>query len=100
MRLTFDNICKYLQSKGIRCTFNSRMIKVYTNYYHLGSFWAVQGQCIFKGSVPMEFQNTQSHLHELLDLFECDTVALIEDDYIEYICKIKAIKPIQETLDE
>lgn len=95
-RLTFNNIHNYLQSKGIRCTLNPHGIKVYTDYCYLGSFWAVHGQCIFKGSASIEFQNTQYRMHELLDLFECDTVAITEGNSIKYICKIKAINPVQE----
>lgn len=101
-RLTFDNIYQCLQSKGIRCTFSALGVKAFTNYYHLGSFRAVHGQCIFVGNVPVNFQNTRTHMHELLNLFECDKVAFTNDDdnYIHYICKIKAIKPTQETSDE
>ena len=93
-KLTFANIEKYLQSKGIRCTRFPRGIKIYTTYHRIGAFLAVQGQCIFRGSISIDFSSTpQSRFHEILDLFECDTVALVENDYIEYISRIRAIKP-------
>ena len=94
IRLTFDNIEKYLRSKGIRCTRFPRGIKVYAIYHRIGAFLDVQGQCIFRGSIPIDFYSTpQSRFHELLDLFECDTIALVENGYIEYTSRIKAIKP-------
>ena len=94
IRLTFDNIEEYLQSKGIRCTRFPRGIKVYASYHHMGSFLAVCGKCIFRGHTHVDFPSTpQSRFHELLDLFECDTIALVENGYIEYTSRIKAIKP-------
>lgn len=95
-RLTFDNIYQHLQSKGIKCTRFPNGIRVYATYHHIGSFMAVCGKCIFRGSIPVDSPSTQSHLRNLLNLFECDTLALNADDFIDYISSIKAIKPAQE----
>lgn len=98
IKLTFDNICKCLQYHGVRCYHIPAGIKVYSQYSHLGTFLARSGRCVFTGSVHINFKDTQSCMHELLNLFECDKVAFVaDDDYIEYRCHIKAIK---EVLDE
>lgn len=101
-RLTFNNIYKCLQSKGIRCTSTvSGGVKVYSEYYFLGTFTNAQGQCIFRGDIFVNYALTQHYLHKILNLFDCDKIAYTnyDDDYVHYICKIKAIKP-QETSDE
>lgn len=103
VRLTFDNIYKYLQSKGIRCTPTvSGGVKVYSEYYFLGVFTNAQGQCVFRGDICVNYTLTQYYLHQVLNLFECDKVAYTnyDDDYVHYICRIKAIKSTQETSDE
>lgn len=95
-KLTFDNIYQHLQAKGIKCIRFPSGIKVY-DVYRIGSFMAVCGKCIFRGNIPADSPSIQSHLRNLLSLFECDTIALIgETNYIEYISSIKAIKSVQE----
>lgn len=101
-RLTFNNIYKCLQSNGIRCTPTvSGGVKVYSEYYFLGTFTSSQGQCVFRGDICVNYALTQHYLHRILNLFECDKVAYTnyDDDYVHYICRIKAIKP-QETVNE
>lgn len=103
VRLTFDNIYKYLQSKGIRCTPTVLGgVKIYSEYYFLGVFTNAQGQCVFRGDICVNYTLTQYYLHQVLNLFECDKVAYTnyDDDYVHYICRIKAIKSTQETSDE
>lgn len=96
-RLTFDSIYRCLQSNGIRCYHMPAGIKVYSQYYHLGTFRAMGGQCIFTGNVPKNFELTQYYLHKILNLFKYNKVAYLTDDVVEYICHIKGIK---ETSDE
>lgn len=100
-KLTFSNIYQYLQSKGIKCTLTTSGVKVYSEYSFLGMLKAVQGQCIFKGDIPINCILTQYYLHTILNLFKCDKVAFTDyDDYVHYICRIEAIKPTQETVNE
>ena len=93
-KLTFDSIYQHLQSKGIKCTLSTLGVKIYSNYTYIGVFRAVQGQCIFKGDTFISFNNTQHRIRKILDLFECDRIALEMDCYIYYYAKIKAIKEV------
>lgn len=95
-KLTFDNIYQHLQSKGIKCTIGTLGVKVYINHACIGVFRAVHNKCVFRGDTFIGFNNTQHRIRKILDLFECDRIALERDCYIFYYAEIKAIKEVSD----